>query len=134
MENLFKYFILVLACVQSVTGAVELAAPVKAYRYWRGWINNRFFPVHGIILMAGGFPLTIYSGYLSGILFFIGLFIVLTGPFILLYPEKIRKAFDEAEIDLTEGGIRKLIYFDSVMRIGFAVILFLSYHRTFVVA
>jgi hypothetical protein len=132
LENLlFKYFIFLLASVQFLTGLTELIAPVMSYGFWKRWVRNRYFYIHGLFLIAAGFPLTIYKGYFSGILFVIGLIIVLTGPFILIYPEKIKEVFYEAERDMNPDSIKKLIYFDSAMRISFAVILYISFYRTF---
>jgi hypothetical protein len=132
LENLFfKYFIIILASIQAAAGIAELSAPSLLYALWRKWIGSRFFFIHGLLLIAAGFPLTIYKGEFSGVLFLIGLLIVLTGPFVLLYPEKIKKAFYEAEADLEKKHLIRFIYIDSIMRIGFALILFLSYYRTF---
>jgi len=134
LENLlFKYFIFLLASIQILTGLTELAAPVKSYGLWKRWIGNRYFFVHGFFLIAAGFPLTIYGGYFSGILFAIGLIIALTGPFVLIYPEKIRAIFDEAGKDFNEMSVKKLMYFDAAMRVVFSLILFVSFYRTFYV-
>ena len=129
MENLlFKYFIFLLASIQILIGLTELIAPVLSYGLWKKWVGN-----HGFFLIAAGFPLTIYRGYFSGILFAIGLIIVLTGPFVLIYPEKIRALFSEAEKDLNQKSIKNLIYFDAAMRVVFSLILFASFYRTFYV-
>ena len=134
MENLlFKYFIFLLASIQILIGLTELIAPAGSYRLWKRWTWNRFFYIHGIFLIAAGFPLTIYKGHFSGILFVIGLIIVLTGPFVLIYPEKIRGVFSEAEKEMKPESIKQLIYFDSAMRICFAAILYISFYRTFYV-
>lgn len=134
MENLlFKYFIFLLASIQILIGLTELIAPVLSYGLWKKWVGNHYFFVHGFFLIAAGFPLTIYRGYFSGILFAIGLIIVLTGPFVLIYPEKIRALFSEAEKDLNQKSIKNLIYFDAAMRVVFSLILFVSFYRTFYV-
>lgn len=135
MENLlFKYFIIILASIQAAAGIAELSAPSFLYSLWRRWISSRFFFIHGLLLIAAGFPLTIYKGEFSGILFFIGLIIVLTGPFVLLYPEKIKRSFYEAEAEIEKKQLIRFIYIDSVLRLGFALILFLSYYRTFYIS
>lgn len=134
MENLlFKYFIFLLATIQIIIGLTEMIVPVRSYRLWERWVQNRYFFVHGFFLITAGFPLTIYKGYFSGILFAIGLIIVLTGPFVLIYPEKIREIFAEAEKDFNEKSIKKLIFFDASMRLIFSFILFASFYNTFYV-
>jgi hypothetical protein len=127
----FKYFIIILASIQAAAGIAELSAPSLLYGLWKKWIGSRFFFIHGLLLIAAGFPLTIYKGEFSGVLFYIGIIIVLSGPFVLLYPEKIKKSFYEAEAEIEKKNLIRFIYIDSIMRIGFALILFLSYYRTF---
>lgn len=132
MENLlFKYFIVTLAFIQALVGIAELTAPYYLYEFWKKWISSRYFFLHGILLVIAGFPLTVYPGEFSGVLFVIGLVIVLSGPFVIVYPEKIKKSFFEAEADMEKKSLIKFIYIDSIMRLGFALILFISYYRTF---
>jgi len=89
----FKYFIITLASIQAALGIAELTAPSMMYGFWRKWVSSRFFFIHGMLLIVAGFPLTVYKGEFSGVLFIIGLVIVLSGPFVLIYPEKIKKSF-----------------------------------------
>lgn len=132
MENLFyKYFILLLATIQGTVGLAELLAPARMYRLWKKLISSRFFFIHGFLLICAGFPLTLYKGELSGILFYIGLFIVLTGPFVIIYPDKLKKSFYEAEIEIKPENLYKLVYFEAFMRIGLSFILFFSYYKTY---
>ena len=116
--------------IQGVIGFVEMIVPYWSYDAWKNWVKNKFFPIHGILLIAAGLPLTIYKGYMSGVLFFIGLFIVFTGPLVLIYPDKIRNAFLTAESEISREGLKRMIYFDSAMRLVFCAILLLSYYRT----
>lgn len=132
MESLFyKYFILSLASIQGAVGLAELIAPAWMYRCWKKLISSRFFFIHGFLLIVVGFPLTLYKGEFSGLLFYIGIFIVLAGPFVIIYPDKLKNAFYEAEIEIKPESLIKFIYFESFMRIGFSLILFFSYYNTY---
>ena len=62
-------------------------------------------------------PITLFDGFLSGLVFVIGCIVVLTGPFILLYPEKINQMFNSASEEMKEQGIKKIVYFEAVIRI-----------------
>lgn len=132
MEDLFyKYFILSLASIQGTIGLAELIAPARMYRFWKKLISSRYFFIHGFLLIAVGFPLTLYNGELSGILFYIGIFIVLAGPFVIIYPDKLKNSFYEAELEMKPESLVKVIYFESFTRIVFSSILFFSYYKTF---
>jgi len=92
--------------------------PRQAFHLWKKWAGSRFFFLHGLLLICVGFPLTMYQGRFEGIIFFIGIFIVFSGPFILLFPERFRSTFETAEEDLGEGGAKKIIYFEAFIRIA----------------
>ncbi len=98
---------------------------------WRVWVANRFFPFHGVALIFIGLPLTIYKGYLSKVIFIIGLFIVLMGPFVLIYPEKIRGVFSESESALSDRERRAMIYVDALVRFSAGAVFFISCWKTF---
>ena len=132
MEILFyKYFILILASIQGTIGLAELLTPPRMYKLLKKLISSKYFFIYGFLLICAGFPLTLYKGELSGILFYIGLFIVLTGPFVIIYPDKLKNSFYEAEIEIKQMSLYKLICFEAFMRIGFSLILFFSYYKTY---
>lgn len=75
--------------------------------------------------------MTIYKGFLSSIIFFIGLFVVFTGPFILIYPEKIQDAFSNSDTRFKEKDIKIMIYIDALFRLSAGSIFLLSCWKTF---
>lgn len=125
-----KYFIFFFGAVQLIIALVEFLMPYKSFLTWKAWISCRFFPVHGAALIFIGFPLTIYNGYLSSLIFCIGLVVVFTGPVILIYPEKIREAFAFSSDTFGEGGLKKIVRFDALMRFAAGAILLLSYYKS----
>lgn len=100
-----------------VQGIAEFLAPGRIFRLWMKWIRHRLYFFHGLILIIGGFPLTAYRGRFSGVIFALGLIIVFTGPFILIYPEKIRKVFETMEAHEDGAVIRHLMYADAFVRV-----------------
>lgn len=128
---MFKYFLIVIGSTQVITALAEAIAPVRAFLMWKKWVSGRFFPVHGVMLIITGLPLTIYKGYLSSIIFYIGLLIVFMGPFVLIYPEKIQKVFDDSENVFKQKDIKIMIYFDAFFRFASGTIFLLSCWKTF---
>lgn len=112
---------------QVLAGIIELIAPFKSYNLWKKWVFSGFFPVHGIILIAAGFPFIIYKSTLSGIIFWIGIFMALSGPFLLIYPEKVRDAFNTAEKEFKPRDLRTMVYVDAVIRISAGIIVFAAF-------
>ncbi len=110
---------------------LEALSPLRAFLMWRKWVSDRFFPIHGLVLIVVGLPLTFYKGYMSSLIFYIGLVIVFTGPFIILYPEKIQKVFNNSEIVFTDKDIRVMIYLDAFFRFSVGVIFLTSCWKTF---
>jgi hypothetical protein len=104
-------------------GALELFLREQSYRFWMRWFNNRFFFLHGIILVALGFPLTFYNGQWSTFVFIVGLFMVVTGPFVIIYPEKIRESFSEISLEMGEEAVKWLVLFDSAVRLVIGIVL-----------
>ena len=91
--------------------------PQRIFLIWKKWINCRFYPLHGMLLMFGGLPLTFFRDTISGkIMMVVGIVAVFSGPFILLFPNKIRELFALTESELEEGDTDGLIYFDAVLR------------------
>jgi uncharacterized protein YjeT (DUF2065 family) len=58
-----------------------------------------------------------YRGPLSEIIFIIGAVLALSGPFILIYPEKIRTMFNSISEEMDDAGVRRIIYIDALLRI-----------------
>ncbi len=116
--ELIKFYVLLLGGFLLIIGFLEFLFPNRAFRSWESWVSHRMFYLHGILLIAAGFPLTVYRGAFSSIIFFIGLFMVLSGPFILFYPEKIKGSFRSLQDELVEKGIKKIMFFDAAMRLA----------------
>jgi hypothetical protein len=110
-------YVLVLGIFLAALGLLELVFPMKAFAAWKKWSSNRFFFLHGIVLIAGGFPLTLYRGPLSTLIFIMGFIVVVTGPFLLIYPEKFRGMFGSIEDEISPVGIKKMIITEALVRI-----------------
>lgn len=122
-----RIYVLCVGIFLCLVALFELVSPEVLFNLWEKWMATRFFFLHGIILILGGFPLTLYKGPLSTIIFIIGLIPVITGPFILLYPEKIQKIFTDTYEEFKRDGVKKIIYFDAALRISIGFICILSY-------
>ena len=117
-SHFFSWYVLVLGIGLVVLSAVEFSAADRIFRLWKAWIFHRLFPLHGLILSCGGLPLTFFRDTISGkIMFCIGLVVVLTGPFIILFPGRIRSLFAMTELELREEGEPEgLVYFDAAIK------------------
>ena len=129
----YKYLLLILGSIQIILAIIEFLFPQKMFLIWKKFILNRFYPIYGIILILIGLPLTAYKGYLSVVILFIALFIVFSGAFILFYPEKIRKSFNDSEEFFNDKTIRLLIYFEALFRLCAGVILLIACWKTFLI-
>ncbi|HQO01606.1 MAG TPA: hypothetical protein PLI62_05000 [Spirochaetota bacterium] len=118
-------YVFTFGVVASAIGIGELLMPGKAFLLWKKWAGNRFFFLHGLMLISAGFPLTFYKGVFSTAIFAVGLIIVLTGPFILLYPEKVRDMFETMAAEMPDQGIQRIVIFEGVIR-TMAGMLFIS--------
>jgi len=125
--TMISLYIFSLGLFLIIMGAVELAMPQGAFRLWKSWVFKRYFFLHGALLIAGGFPLTIYKGPLSSIIFIFGIFAVLIGPFVLIYPEKIRNMFQAMSEEMKDGDIKKTIYIEGSLRIAAGAVCVASY-------
>lgn len=114
---MIQVYVLSLGVLLVIVGAAEACIPLRAFALWKAWTSQKVFFLHGIALIAGGFPLTMYSGPLSAFLFVVGLFAVLTGPFVLIYPEKIRAMFQSVAGEMKEGDVKKMIWIEAALRI-----------------
>lgn len=114
---MISLYVLILGTVFTAMGSAELTFRERAFRFWMGWFAHRLFFLHGAVLIALGFPLTFYDGKWSAFVFIVGLIMVLTGPFMLIYPEKIRESFSEISSEAGEESLRGLVVFDAAVRV-----------------
>lgn len=114
---MLELYIFSIGIVFTSIGVFELLMPGKAFLIWKRWSGNRFFFLHGLLLVTVGFPMTFYKGALSTAVFVIGLVIVLTGPFVLLYPEKIHDMFDVMSREMPEQSIQRIVLSEGIIRI-----------------
>ncbi len=111
-------YVLVFGIFVATVGLVELLLPSVMMKIWRYWVSHRLFFLYGILLMAAGFPLTIYNGArFETIIFIIGLVVVFTGPFVLLYPHKMGGLFLQGMEEMSPRGRTIAILFDAAVRI-----------------
>jgi len=127
---MLELFILCLSFAQFVFFFLEFFMPLWAFNTWKIWVLNKLFPMHGIILILSGIILAMYKGYLSSVIFYIGLFMALTGPIILIYPEKIREAFTQTEQTFDKITVKRLMRFDALARLAFSIILAISLYKS----
>ena len=116
---MLMYYILIFGCVAFSIGLLEIIIPKVMMSLWIRWTSSKLYFIHGIILIIAGFPLTQIpsSNPLSIPLFIIGLIIVFTGPFILIYPEKVKKLFLEGLDELGHEGSRLALIIDALFQI-----------------
>ncbi len=115
---MISLYVMYFGVALALMGSVELTFRERAFRFWLKWFRHRFFSLHGVLLIALGFPLTFYKGAWSTFVFIVGLVMVLTGPFILIYPEKMRKSFDDISQEAGDGALRGLVAFDAFARVA----------------
>ncbi|MBN2158142.1 MAG: hypothetical protein JW807_02010 [Spirochaetes bacterium] len=115
---MLNIYILSIGILLVFVGSVEAGLPLRAFAFWKAWVSQKAFFLHGIALIAGGFPLTLYNGPISPFIFIIGLFAVLTGPFVLLYPDKIRAMFQSVAGEMKDDGIKKIVRVEAFLRIA----------------
>ncbi|MBN1500980.1 MAG: hypothetical protein JW982_12540 [Spirochaetes bacterium] len=125
----YPYYIFSLAVIILLTAVTEIIFPSFIFSIWMKWINSRFFRLQGIAYMVGGFPLTQMRGSAAGfIMLIIGLIIVLTGPFILFYPDKFLSMIN-SEKELLNNDHKSLIYGDAAMKIAASTVLFFNSYK-----
>jgi len=127
----YKYLLLILGSIQIIVAIIELLFPQRIFVIWKKFILSRFYQLYGIIMILIGLPLTAYKGYLSLVIFFIALFVVFSGAFILFYPEKIRRSFNESEEFFNNKTIRLLVYFEALLRICAGAVFLTACWKTF---
>ncbi len=103
-------YIMVFGGFLLLMGGIEMVAPLRVLALWRRWIAHRLFFLHGAMLIATGLPLTCAGGSTSGrIIFSLGLLLVFTGPFILLYADRVRTLFLSTTSEMEASSGRRLI-------------------------
>jgi hypothetical protein len=131
MEKINLY-IFILGTGLIVAGLAEVTNPRKFYSYWSRWINHRLFFLHGIFLIILGFPLVFYKGYLSLVVYIFGCTALFTGPFIIIYPEKLREFYSSLVLEMEWENLEKLVYSDGALRISLGVFLIYCYLNTII--
>ncbi|MBN2078348.1 MAG: hypothetical protein JW838_05240 [Spirochaetes bacterium] len=116
-------YVSILGAAMVALGTAEFAGPRRAFTLWRRWAAHRLFFLHGALLIGTGFPLLLYHGSLSTPIFIIGVVIVLTGPFILIYPEKFRAMFNSIEEEMGAERVPALMRMESIIRIALGAVL-----------
>jgi hypothetical protein len=121
-------YILLLGLSAISVGFFEALQPLRALGIWKQWIAHRNFFLHGGLLIALGLPLTCYDGTMIGkIIFSMGLIMVFTGPFILLYAGRIRRMFMTVTAEMDGPALKRLIYIDAAVRISAGAIFTINY-------
>jgi len=121
---MFEIYLLLLGAALAVMGTIELIMSERAFRRWKAWIRHRLFFIHGGLLIILGLPLAcLKPASLPTAVFVIGLAFVFTGPFILLYADRLRKVFLSTVDDLDPRSIKGLMLADGLVRIAAGVIL-----------
>jgi hypothetical protein len=119
--QIINQYVFILGIVLTGMGIVELLIPMRIFNLWEKWVSHKLFFLHGLLLILLGFPLTLYKNLLN--LFFaksifgIGVIVVLMGPFILFYPEKIRGIFLKISGEVENKAAKRVIYLDAIIRI-----------------
>lgn len=123
------YYILVFGIIVVFMGLLEIIFPQWMLSFWVSWTTSKWFFLHGIILIAAGFPLTLVPHHnpLSTPLFIVGMIVVFSGPFILIYPEKIRNLFIQGLDELGQTGSRFALIVDAIARIAAGILCILAY-------
>lgn len=120
-------YIMVFGGVLLLMGGIEMVAPLRVLALWRRWIAHRLFFLHGAMLIATGLPLTCAGGSTSGrIIFSLGLLLVFTGPFILLYADRVRALFLSTTSEMEASSGRRLILLDAALRVAAGLLMVCS--------
>ena len=122
-------FILIVGIYVITIGLLELVMPARMLQLWIKISSSRLYFLYGIVLILVGFPLTQVppSNPLSTPLFVIGLIVVFSGPFILIYPEKIKNIFFQGLEELGQTGSRFALIIDAIARIVTGILCIAAY-------
>ncbi len=122
-------FILIVGIYVITIGLLELVIPARMLQLWIKISSSRLYYLYGILLIIAGFPLTQVpsSNPLSTPLFIVGLIVVFSGPFILIYPEKIKNIFFQGLEELGQKGSRFALIIDAIARIVTGILCIAAY-------
>lgn len=121
LYQIINQYVFTLGTILTGIGIIELIIPLRIFNLWERWVSHRLFFLHGLLLILLGFPLTLYqnlfNSFIDKSIFGIGLIAVLAGPFLLLYPEKIRVTFQKISGEIENKAVKRIIYLDAIIRI-----------------
>lgn len=121
MYQIINQYVFTLGIILTGFGIIELIIPLRIFHLWQRWVSHKLFYLNGLLLILFGFPLTLYknlfNAFIDKSIFGIGVIAVLVGPFILLYPEKIRVIFQKISEEIENRAVRRIIYLDALIRI-----------------
>ncbi|MBN1496375.1 MAG: hypothetical protein JXA07_06375 [Spirochaetes bacterium] len=117
LQHLIRVYLLIFGIFFIIFGLLDLTVPKRIFSIWHSWSGNRFFLLHGLLLIAAGLPLTAYKGRFSTFIFIVGIIMVLSGPFIVIYPEKFKQMFQAASNEFNGTNINRLMYIEGAVRI-----------------
>lgn len=122
-------FIFILGIYVTTIGLLELIIPARMLQVWIKISSSKLYFLYGIVLILAGFPLTQVpsSNILSTPLFIVGLIVVFSGPFVLIYPEKIRNLFFQGLVELGQTGSRFALIVDAIARITIGLLCIVAY-------
>lgn len=122
-------YILILGIYFLLVGIIELIVPNAVLSLWIRLSSSKIFPLYGIALIIAGFPLTQIPSEnpLSTPIFIIGLIVVFSGPFILIYPEKIRNLFYQGLDEIGQKGSHFALILDAIARIVAGILCITAY-------
>lgn len=119
--ELIAQFVFLMGFIMLGFGITEIIIPFRTFALWKRWTAHRLFYLHGLLLIAVGFPLTLYENpdhpFLANAIFITGLIAVFSGPLLLIYPEKIRNLFQNMSEEIEMRSVRRIIYVDAILRI-----------------
>jgi uncharacterized membrane protein len=131
-HELITQFVFLMGFIMLGFGITEIIVPVRTFALWKRWTAHRLFYLHGLLLIAVGFPLTLYENpdhpFLANTIFVIGLIAVFSGPILLLYPEKIGNLFQHISEEIETRSVKRIIYADAILRILIGSIFIYSTH------
>ena len=121
LYQIINQYVFTLGIILTGFGIIELIIPIRIFNLWQRWVSHKLFYLNGLLLIIFGFPLTLYknlfNAFIDKSIFGIGVIAVLVGPFILLYPEKIRVIFQKISEEMENRAVRRIIYLDALIRI-----------------
>ena len=117
-----RIYIICLGAALIALGCLEFFMPDKSFAFWKKWVSHKLFPLHGLLLIVLGFPVTIFRDTLMGkIMCVIGVIAVFSGPFVLLFPAKVKELFLIAADEIDQADIQSVVWMDAFMRAGVGI-------------